>query len=182
MNFLDGVKNFHLQSTYQQAMPVFLYLGLWRIVDMGTGVNSQIIGTSTLWRFEFFTGMILLALTLPLNYILAKKLGVVGPAIATLISYSVYNIIRYVFLLKKFRLQPFNYKTGLVLLLALSSYFISFLLFSHIHGFVAMTLRSICFAVIYAGGILLLKISPDVIPVWNTLKKKLTIPYLRTRK
>jgi len=43
---------------------------------MGTGVNSQIIGTSTLWRFEFFTGMILLAITLPLNYVLAKKLGV----------------------------------------------------------------------------------------------------------
>jgi O-antigen/teichoic acid export membrane protein len=182
MNFLDGVKNFHLQPAYQQAMPVFLYLGLWRIVDMGTGVNSQIIGTSTLWRFEFFTGMILLALTLPLNYILAKKLGVVGPAIATLISYTVYNIIRYTFLLKKFGLQPFSYKTGLVLLLALSSYLISYLLFSHIHGFVAMTLRSICFIAIYGGGTILLKISPDVIPVWNTLKKKLTIPYLRTRK
>ena len=99
INFMDGVKNFHLQPAYEQAKPVFLFLGLWRIVDMGTGVNSQIIGTSTLWRFEFITGMILLAITLPLNYILAKKLGVVGPAIATLISYTIYNTIRYFFLL-----------------------------------------------------------------------------------
>jgi O-antigen/teichoic acid export membrane protein len=182
MNFLDGVKNFHLQPAYEQAMPVFLYLGLWRIVDMGTGVNSQIIGTSTLWRFEFFTGMILLAITLPLNYILAKKLGVVGPAIATLISYVIYNIIRYTFLLKKFGLQPFNYKSGLTLLLALSAYLPSYLLFRHIHGFAAMALRSFCFLILYISGILLLKLSPDVIPVWNTLKKKLVIPYLRTRK
>lgn len=98
MNFMDGVKNFHLQPAYKQAMPVFLYLGLWRIVDMGTGVNSQIIGTSTRWRFEFLTGMVLLAITLPLNYVLAKKLGVIGPAIATLISYTIYNAIRYIFL------------------------------------------------------------------------------------
>ncbi len=74
---------------------------------MGTGVNSQIIGTSTLWRFEFFTGMILLAITLPLNYVLAKKMGVVGPAIATLISYTVYNAIRYFFLLKKIQVAAF---------------------------------------------------------------------------
>jgi hypothetical protein len=68
------------------------------------------------------------------------------------------------------------------MLLALSAYLISYLLFRHIHGFAAMALRSISFLILYISGVLLLKISPDVIPVWNTLKKKLTIPYLRTRK
>ena len=182
MNFLDGVKNFHLQPAYGQAMPVFFYLGLWRIVDMGTGVNSQIIGTSTLWRFEFMTGMILLAITLPLNYLLAKKLGVVGPAIATLISYTIYNMIRYVFLLKKFGLQPFNYQNGPDAFAGYPGYLLSYLLFRHIHGFAAMALRSLCFLIIYISGTILLKLSPDVLPVWNTLKKKLTIPYLRSRK
>ena len=106
-----------------------------------------------------------------------------GPAIATLISYTIYNAIRYIFLLKKFGLQPFNYKTGLTLLLAVAGYLISYLLFSHIHGFAAMALRSICFLIVYiSGSTLLLKLSPDVIPVWNTLKKKLMFPYLRTRK
>ncbi len=182
MNFLDAVKNFHLQPAYEQAMPIFLYLGLWRIIDMGTGVNSQIIGTSTRWRFEFLTGMTLLAITLPLNYVMAKKLGVVGPAIATLISYTIYNAIRYLFLLKEFKLQPFNYKTGLTVLLALSGYYICYLLFRDIHGFGAMAMRSVCFILIYITGTLLLKLSPDVIPVWKTLKKKLTNPYLRSRK
>jgi O-antigen/teichoic acid export membrane protein len=182
INFMDGVKNFHLQPAYEQAKPVFLFLGLWRIVDMGTGVNSQIIGTSTFWRFEFITGLILLGISLPLNYVLAKKLGVVGPAIATLVSYTIYNAIRYIFLLKKFGLQPFSYKTGLTLLLAAFSYFISYTLFRDIHGFAAMALRSLLFLVIYGGGTMLLKLSPDLIPVWNTLKKKLAIPYLRPRK
>jgi O-antigen/teichoic acid export membrane protein len=182
LNFTDGVKNFHLQPVFVLAQPVFLFLGLWRIVDMGTGVNAQVIGTSTLWRFEFVTGMLLLALSLPLNYILAKKLGVVGPAIATFVSYSIYNAIRYMFLLKKFNLQPFSYKTGLTLILAACGYGISYILFRNIHGFMAMAARSLCFIIIYAGGTYLLKLSPDLIPVWNTLKKKLAIPYLRTRK
>jgi O-antigen/teichoic acid export membrane protein len=182
INFMDGVKNFHLQPAFEQAKPVFLFLGLWRIVDMGTGVNSQIIGTSTFWRFEFFTGIILLAITLPLNYVLAKKLGVVGPAIATLTSYTIYNTIRYSFLLKKFRMQPFNYKTGLTLLLAIAGYYFSHILFHHIHGFAAMAMRSLFFGIFYFGGTLFFRLSPDVVPVWNTLKKKLTIPYLRPRK
>jgi O-antigen/teichoic acid export membrane protein len=182
INFTDGVKNFHLQPAYVQAQPVFLFLGLWRIIDMGTGLNSQIIGTSTLWRFEFFTGMILLAITLPLNYVLAKRLGVTGPAIATLISYTVYNAIRYFFLLRKFRLQPFNEKTLLTIGLAGAGYYLSYILFSHIHGFLAMALRSLFFVGFYIGGTLLLNLSPDIIPVWNTLKKKLSFPYLRSRK
>ena len=182
LNFMDGVKNFHLLPAYEQAKPVFLFLGLWRIVDMGTGLNSQIIGTSTLWRFEFFTGILLLAITLPLNYIMAKQMGVVGPAIATLVSYMVYNSIRYVFLLKKFHMQPFNFKTILTLLLAVTGYYITYLLFSQIHGFAAMILRSLFFILFYGTGIRFLHLSPDVVPVWNTLKKKLSIPYLRTRE
>jgi O-antigen/teichoic acid export membrane protein len=182
INFTDAVKNFHLKPEYVQAQPVFLFLGLWRIIDMGTGLNSQIIGTSTRWRFEFITGIILLAITLPLNYILAKKMGVVGPAIATLVSYIVYNTIRYFFLLRKFNMQPFSIKTLLTLVLAITGYYLTYLLFSHIHGFFAMTIRSLFFIGFYIGGALFLKLSPDVIPVWNTLRKKLTIPYLRPRK
>ena len=86
LNFTDGVLQFKLQPAYLQAQYVFLFLGLMRIVDMGTGVNAQIIGTSTLWRFDFFTGILLLSISLPLNYVLTKKMGVIGPAIATFIG------------------------------------------------------------------------------------------------
>ena len=182
INFTDGVKTFHLQPNYLQAQQVFLFLGLMRILDMGTGVNAQIIGTSTFWRFEFFTGMILLAISLPLNYILTKKMGVVGPAIATFIALAVYNTIRYFFLLRKFNMQPFNIRTMLTLLLALAGYYLTHLLFQNRHGIAGMALRTGMFIIIYFAGAWLFKLSPDIIPVWNTLKKKIPIPYLRSRK
>jgi O-antigen/teichoic acid export membrane protein len=174
LNFTDGVFTFHLKKDYLGAQQVFLYIGLMRIVDLGTGVNSQIIGTSNYWRFEFVTGIILLCITLPLNYFLTKSIGVTGPAISNLISFSIYNAIRYFFLWKKFNMQPFTIKSLYVLLLGLAGYFVSHLLFSQYQGFGWIVLRSAVFLGIYGAGALLLKISPDILPVWATVKKKIS--------
>jgi len=176
LNFTDGVFTFHLQAGYIDARWVFFYIGLMRIVDMGTGVNSQIINTSTLWRFDFYTGIILLLLTLPLNYILTKYYyGVMGPAIANLITFTIYNAIRYWFLIKKFQLQPFTIKTVYTIILGIAAYGCCYFLFNNIHGFVGMILRSTVYLVLFIAGTLCLKLSPDIMPVWLTLIKKLGV-------
>lgn len=175
LNFSDAVFTFRLQAGYIEAMWVFFYIGLMRIIDMGTGVNSQIIGTSTFWRFDFLTGIILLSLTLPLNYFLTKKYGVTGPAIANLITFTIYNAIRYWFLIKKFNLQPFTIKTVYTVVLAAVTFYCSYFLFKNIHGFAGMIFRSMLFLVLFIAGTLWLKLSPDLMPVWQTFKKRLGI-------
>jgi len=175
INFRDGVSTFHLKSGYLDAQYIFLFIGLTKVVDMGTGVNSQIIVTSTFWRFDFFTGILLLAITLPLNYILAKKMGAIGPAIADLITFTIYNAIRYVFLLRKFSMQPFNAKTLYTLVTGLIIYFICHFLFNDRHGFLWIVLRSAVFMSLYLFTVIGFSLSPDVIPVWNTVKKRLGI-------
>jgi len=174
LNFIDGVSTFHLQSKYADARWVFFFIGLYRIVDMGTGVNSQIIATSTLWKFEFFTGIILLLLTLPLTYYLTKSsLGIVGPAIASLFAFSIYNAIRCWFLYSKFGMQPFTIKTIYTLLLGVAVYAVCWLFFHQHQGFWWMVLRSSTFLLLYGSGTIMLKLSEDILPVWNTLQKKL---------
>ncbi|MBK8611004.1 MAG: polysaccharide biosynthesis C-terminal domain-containing protein [Chitinophagaceae bacterium] len=176
LNFSDGVFTFRLQPGYIDARWVFFYIGLMRIIDMGTGVSSQIIGTSTKWRFDFVTGMILLSLTLPLNYIFTKYyFGVLGPAIANLITFTIYNAIRYWFLIKRFNLQPFTTKTWYTILLGAGCFYVCFLLFDGYRGFAAMCIRSILFMILYIGGSALLKLSPDLKPVWLVLLKRLGI-------
>ena len=176
LNFTDGVFTFHLQAGYIDAKWIFFYIGLMRIVDMGTGVNSQIINTSTYWRFDFYTGIILLSLTLPLNYILTKYyFGVMGPAIANLITFTIYNAIRYWFLKKKFNLQPFSIKTIYTIALGFAAFYSCYFLFNTLHGFAGLFSRSIVFLILFIGGTFFLKLSPDVIPVWHTFQKKLGI-------
>ena len=172
LNFDDGISTFHLQEGYRAAKWVFFYIGIAKIIDMGTGLNSQIIGTSTYWRFEFISGIILLTLTLPLNWQLTRIYGIIGPAYSNLISFTIFNIIRYWFLLKKFKMQPFTDKSVYTILLGASTYFLCYWLFSDKTGFGWIILRSAVFMGLYGSGMFLLKLTPDALPVILTLKKK----------
>jgi len=173
LNFTDGVLTLHMKPDYLLARPIFFYIGLMRIVDMGTGVNSQIIGTSTFWRFDFLTGVTLAGLTLPANYLLTKTLGPVGPAIADLITFCIYNFIRFLFLYRKFGMQPFTWKTVYTLVLAFGCYWVCYYLFSAHHGFGWLVARSTVFIGLYGAGVLVLRLSDDVLPVWRTIRKRL---------
>jgi O-antigen/teichoic acid export membrane protein len=173
LNFDDGITTFHLQEGYRAAKWAFLCIGIARIIDMGTGLNSQIIGTSTYWRFEFISGVILLALTLPLNWQLTRFYGIIGTAFSSLIPLIIYNLIRYIFLLRKFKMQPFTVKSLYTILLAVVVYFLTYKLFNDKTGFEWIALRSASFIIIYAAGMFLLKLTPDALPVLLTIKKKL---------
>ncbi len=175
MNFSDAVSTFNLDPKYQTAIWVFFILGITRIIDMGTGVNSQMLITSNHWRFELLSGVVLLALMLPLTYFLAREIGILGPAIATLISVTIYNTIRIVFLWKQHRLIPFSSKTIYTLLLAAACYSVCYFSLSSLHGIGGMFLRSLVFILLYATGTAYLKLSPDIDPVINAIKKRLHI-------
>lgn len=173
LNFRDGILTFGLKRDYLEALPVFWIIGLTRIVDMGTGVNSQMIGTSAYWRVEVFSGMILMLFTIPLNYLLARRMGMIGPAIADLITFSLYNGIRCFFLYRKFGMQPFGRNSLYTLVLGAITYVCCLLLFSRHQGFGWLVVRSATIILLYVSGVVLLRLSEDVAPVWRTVKKRL---------
>ena len=175
LNFTDGITTFGVKPSYLDAAWIFFLLGLTKIIDMGTGVNAQIIGTSTYWKFELISGIILLSVMLPLTYILTKQYGLIGPAIAALVSISIYNTIRIIFLWKKFRLFPLTIQSLYTLLLAGSCYAVCYFVFKEMHGFTGMFVRSIVFIALYATGVISMKLSPDIQPVVLTIKKRLGI-------
>ncbi|MBK7883389.1 MAG: polysaccharide biosynthesis C-terminal domain-containing protein [Chitinophagaceae bacterium] len=175
LNFTDGVFTFRLQKDYLAAERIFFFIGLMRIIDMGTGVNAQIIATSTFWRFDFFTGVILVCITLPFNYMLTKNLGAIGPAIANLVSFSIYNFIRYLYLLKKFNMQPFNAKSLYTIILGIAAYYLAYFLFRNQQGLLWIICRSATFCLVFGTGVLVLKLSPDILPVWQTMMRKFRI-------
>ena len=173
LNFSDGVNFFGLKKVYLEAASVFFLLGLAKIIDMGTGVNAQIIATSTYWRFELISGVILLCCVMPLSYFLAKSYGVIGPAIASVISLSIYNLIRIIFLWKKFKLFPFTPATLYTIVFAAVAYGICYFAFKDMHGLMGMIIRSTCFLILYGTGVIYFKLSPDIKPVWIAVRKRL---------
>ncbi|WP_028786776.1 oligosaccharide flippase family protein [Terrimonas ferruginea] len=173
LNYNDAVITFKLNSDYLAGFSAFIFLGLTRVIDLGTGVNAQIIATSNYWKFELITGIILLGIMLPVNIVMTREFDIVGPAIANLIGFTLYNAIRVVFLWRKFKFFPFNIRSLYTLLLGGIAFLVSWLLFRNSSGVGAMVARSATALVIYGGGALLLRISPDVMPIWQSVLERL---------
>lgn len=172
LSYEDAVRVFHLKPDYLQSKWIFFFIGLAKIVDLGTGVNSQIIGTSIHWRFEFLSGVVLLTLAIPLNYFFVREFGIIGAAYAHLISFSVYNAIRIIFLKRKFNMQPFSTKTAYAIVLAFIVYTGCYYAFLSLHTFAGIVIKSLTFLAVYGGSVIYLDLSPDVLPVWKTIQTK----------
>ncbi len=168
LNFNDGIQLLGINAEYLEGKTVFLLLGIVAIIEMGTGVNGQIISTSTMWSFELWTSLLLTCLIIPLSYYLTVKYGLVGPALANLVSFSVYNAVRLYFLWKKYRMQPFSIKTIEVLLIAAFSY-LTCLLFKELHGLTGILLKSFLFISLFLAGIYVRNVSADIRPIINNL-------------
>ena len=175
LNYDNAVAALKLNPIYEQGKWVVFVLAFKNIIDMGTGVNSQIIGTSTSWRFEFFSGIILLILAVPLNIILVKEYGIIGSAWSNFAAYFVYNLIRIIFLKRKFNLLPFTKQTGWVLLHGAACFSIVYFLLKPLDGWIGIVLRSVVFVLLYGITAVLFRISPDVKPVVDTFKKRLRL-------
>jgi O-antigen/teichoic acid export membrane protein len=174
LNYDDAIDAFKLNPTLKAGKMVVLLWSLKYIIDMGTGVNAQIIGTSIFWRFEFLSGIVLVLLAVPLNVILVKRIGIDGAAWSSLIAFTIYNIIRLQFLWRKFKMQPFSINTLYVIVHALVCYAICYVLFRNLHGFGAMILRSVVFVLLFTITAFQFRISPDLAPIWSTIKKRLS--------
>lgn len=172
LNYTQAIEYFGINPQYLDAKWVFFLLGMVTIIEMGTGVSGQIIGTSSYWRFELWTTLLLTCLIIPLSYILTTKYGLIGPAIANLVSFAVYNFVRYWFLWKKFALQPFSYKTLEVIIVAAGLYLLIYFTLDGLNGLAGLFARTILFALLFIAAIFYRNISPDLKPVLNTIIKK----------
>jgi len=175
LNYTESILTFKLKEEYLLGFNAFVFLGLSRVVDLGTGINTEILGTSNFWRFQLVAGVILLALMLPLTIVLAHRYDILGPAIAQFISYSVYNAIRIFFLWKKFKLFPFTRQSLHTVIAGLIVFVITYFACVNLHGFTGLVIRSLLFLILYGTVVIYLKLSPDLMPVMQTLKKRLRI-------
>lgn len=172
LNFDQAINYFGINADYLEGKWVFFILGMVTIIEMGSGVNAQIIGTSVYWRFELWTSILLTVLIIPLSYTLTVRYGIIGPAIANIISFSIYNYIRFHFLWKKFNMQPFSRKTVEVILVAVGAYFITYLALNSLNGLPALLLNPLLFSGIFITMVYQLNISPDMKPVLYSMKSR----------
>ena len=172
LNAEAAINELHIKASYLAGVQTMIILGFARLIDAGTGLNNIIIGTSTFWRFELWSGMVLLALIIPLNYLLIQQYGMIGSAYAEVISLIIYNSIRFEFLRRKFNMQPFTIKTLVALLLCSVAFASSYLFLKNIDGWTGIAARSIVFSLILLIGVFWLRITPDAWQLYYKWKER----------
>lgn len=94
----------------KQAEPVVWILGSAMIFDLATGFNGHIISLSKHYRFNIVVMLFLAITTILLNYLFLTKteLGIIGIAMATAISLTLFNLIKISFNYIKFKVSPLS--------------------------------------------------------------------------
>ena len=169
-----------MKPEYSLGIGIIIYIAFAQFLDAFTSVNSEILSSSILYRFQTFFIFLMIALVIGLNYFLIPIYGIEGAAISTMLSLSFINIFRTIFIWFRFKLHPFTKQNLSVFILLLIVYFTSYnlnelLVFNPILSFIFMM---IFISTFYWTFIFRLKLSEEInnkaISILQYLKKKIS--------
>lgn len=163
--------DFNIHSGYYIVMTI----GLAKLVDMATSINSQIIIYSKYYRFNVVAILLMALINIILNLILIPKFQVIGAALSTFISLSLYNLIKLAFIYFRFKIQPFSLATFTVLVLGILGFGLSLLIPDTGNHILNIILKSSAVGIAYALCILKLRVSEDVNELWLDALEKIGI-------
>ena len=93
---------------------VVFYIGLSKLFFMATGISGAILVYSDEFRKNFILNVSLIVITFFTNlYFISENglnMGIEGAALATAITFAVYNIGKVLIIQKRFKMNPFSKK------------------------------------------------------------------------
>lgn len=151
-----------LKDDYLPGKMVIFYIGLANLIDISLGISPHIIVNSKHYRYLslFLIGFALLLIST--NMLLIPKYGIVGAALASLLSKFIFNLVKYIFIYKKFGLQPFEMKHLYLLLISFAAYYISTLLPVLSHFMLDIVVRSAVIFFAFVLPVYYFNISEDI--------------------
>ncbi|MGI8950681.1 MAG: lipopolysaccharide biosynthesis protein [Chitinophagaceae bacterium] len=160
LNMDNAIK--FLGNTYKPAKEIALIMGIAKLIDLGTGLNSQILQLSKYWKIDFITNMLFILLALPLNYTLINTFGVTGAAYANLIAITVFNSVRFIYIWKLFKLQPFTINTLYAFFIAFFCIGIVYFIPAFTNLYIDIIVRTIIFFSMFSFAVIYFKPSEDL--------------------
>ena len=150
-----------LPEKFSYGKWVVFYIGLAQLVNMSCGVNGAIIVNSKYYKYDLYTNLILLAITVLLNFLLIPIFGINGAAMATAFSIIFFNLIRLIIIYNKIQIQPFSLKTLLTIILLILVYLICFKLdFDNI--FLSIAIKTILSSTLFISICIKANLSDDI--------------------
>jgi O-antigen/teichoic acid export membrane protein len=161
--------------------------------DFATSVNSYILQNSKKYYWtDLSSNIVLVIFSIPLNYLLIRKMGILGAATAYLILSFMVNSFKAIYLYHKEKIHPFSQKWKLLLAVFVTALLVSYLLniilqiptidnlINSIPARIGrIVIRSIILCVIFIPIVYKLNISEDINSLIKSLLNKIVIKQKR---
>ncbi len=166
-----------IPQEYSGGILVVFLIGLSKFYDVILGNNNAIILNTKYYKWVLFFGFLLVFMMIVLNMIFIPIYGIVGAALATLLSVIVYNSIKLWFVVKKMNLFPFTNKTihsfGIISLIFVLFYFWDF----PFHPLINILLKSILITIVYVYLNYSWKISTEINQIIDSFLGKVKMKF-----
>jgi len=173
---IQDLVSFLNAEAWSEVPVIVAIMGLAKLIDLGTGVNGQIIGTSINWKFDFWTNVLLTLMAFPLNFFLIKEFGIVGAAVSNLAAMSIFNVIRFLFIYRKYGWQPYRFTHIKVMITGLLIFLLVWAIPHLGNIYIDAIFRAVLFGGLYIPAMLRMNVSDDFNAVaarmWNRLKRR----------
>ena len=115
------IYSLNFDNGFRLAIPVVFYISISKLSSALVGcVNSIITNSKYYYAVPLFSISSAIGVIF-LNIYLINKIGFIGAAISTMIIIILFNVLKLIFVMLKFKIQPFSKKTILISVLILST-------------------------------------------------------------
>lgn len=161
-----------LPPDYGKGINVVLIISIGALINMAGGANTSIIFSSDYYKLGGYLLIFLAAMAFGLNILLIPRFGIEGAALATAITVFVFSLLRYLIIYKGFKLQPYDKKMFIILLLILGGMILNYILPMTQSAIINIIYRSIIIIGVYLFGTYYFKIIPEFHSYIPFLRKK----------
>ncbi len=157
-----------LPQSYLNCIDVVYIVSLGALVNTCTGINSAIMFYSKHYVLGTVLLVITLIITILLNIFLIPLFGIYGAAIASVAASLIYNLVKFIFIYRKFKFQPYTSRSFLIFLIIVTCTVVGYF-FPEIsnNSFVNLFVKGSVVATIYIAATYYLKLAPEI---FNAIK------------
>jgi O-antigen/teichoic acid export membrane protein len=161
-----------LPQDFSQGIIVVNIISIGTIINMATGANDSILMNSSKYIYGTYLMVFLFVLSLTLNFIFIPQYGIVGAALATAISVTVYNILKFSLIYNFFGMQPFEKSSVRVLLSLVLTGLVSFFIPKVGNHYIDIIINASITTAVFLMMIYRMKIVPELLESFKLLRRK----------
>ncbi|RQO30245.1 hypothetical protein DBR32_11755 [Taibaiella sp. KBW10] len=171
---IENIVYFSKGKDFHPIVNIFLIAGSAKLIELSMGMNDSLLSLSKYWRTDFFVSSGIVLLSIPINIWFIKWDPLLGAAVGQAIVLILFCFLRSLVIWKYFHIQPYTYKTFIVMGMGIVTTAITYYIPASGNVFADIFIKGLVFSSLYLFLIYRFKISSDINGLYAIAKQRLS--------